>query len=280
MSLDPLDLARSAKHQLVTKSRAAANAVLDPMRRGERTVVMTPEFGMRFGNLLYLWLRSYQSTAQGRLTRALAAPAMSRGRRCSPVCATSPSHGAICGSRTSESRPTTTSTNATASTFAPAHLHDFIGDYLAPQVIPATDDGLVVNVRRGDFYSVESFRETFAFDQVGYLRAALGHIGPVPRLTVVSDDPGWCQDHLDVILRSRGLVPEYAEADPVANFLRVAAARRIIGTNSTFSYWAAYVASWLHDDAQVVMPLFTARTIRGTDAFQLDPSWNAIPGFH
>ncbi len=280
MARHPLDLARSLKHRLVTRSRTLADAVLDPMRRGSRTVVMTPEYGLRLGNLLYLWLRAHAQSAAGRPTWTLAAPAMEPWLqvfpRLRPITLDRPEL------RFSDRRERLNDHlfQRFGVDFSAQQVRAFVRDSLAPHVAPAADDGLVVNVRRGDYYSHAPFREKFEFDQVGYLREALGTIGDVRRLTVVSDDPAWCRAHLDPILRTTGAQPEYADTDPVANFLTVAGARRIIGTNSTFSYWAAYIAGVLHDDAHVVMPVFHARTVRGTDAYQLDPDWIAIAGYH
>ena len=55
------------------------------------------------------------------------------------------------------------------------------------------------------------------------------------RALVVSDDPDWCRANLDSLIRSRAGEVEYAAPDPLANFLAVARACRIIGTNSTFT---------------------------------------------
>lgn len=49
-------------------------------------------------------------------------------------------------------------------------------------------------------------------------------------------------------------------------------------TNSTFSYWCAYISNVLHRDnyAEVYAPWFHARTIDGGRAYQLDPRWSVI----
>lgn len=54
---------------------------------------------------------------------------------------------------------------------------------------------------------------------------------------------------------------------------------RLIGTNSTFSYWGGYVGDALRGDDQerrVVMPWFHQRTLNDGAADQLDPSWTII----
>jgi hypothetical protein len=154
----------------------------------------------------------------------------------------------------------------------------FVRETLAPHVVPDRTGALVINVRRGDYY--EEFAGKYAFDQVRYVGSALERIAPAERALVVSDDASWCRANLDSVIRSRIAEVEYARPDPLANFLAVAGAGRIIGTNSTFSYWAAYVAGVVHPDAEIVMPRFHARMAHGADAHQLDPRWSVIDGFH
>ena len=135
----------------------------------------------------------------------------------------------------------------------------------------------MINVRRGDYYT--EFIDKYAFDQVGYVGAALERVRPAERALVVSDDPDWCRENLTPSSVRTGR-PGIRRPDPLENFLAVAGASRIIGTNSTFSYWAAYVAGVMHPDAEVVMPRFHGRMDHGTDAHQLDPRWIVVDGFH
>ena len=129
-----------------------------------------------------------------------------------------------------------------------------------------------------DYYAEHASK--YSFDQAGYLEAALERASPAERALVVSDDAEWCRSNLHALIRSYAPSVDYAEPDPLANFRAVAGASRIIGTNSTFTYWAAYVAGVIHPDAEVIMPQFHARMVHGTDAHQLDPRWKVIDGFH
>jgi hypothetical protein len=159
-------------------------------------------------------------------------------------------------------------------------LEAFISDCIALH-IDADDSGvLVVNVRRGDYYSNPGVRARYGFDQLGYLRDALARMGEVERALVVSDDQHWCRENILEMLQATSGTVDFAEPDPVANFAAVARASRIIGTNSTFSYWGAYVAGVLHASPTVIMPLFHGRLPQGSDAYQLDPRWIAIDGYH
>jgi hypothetical protein len=158
-------------------------------------------------------------------------------------------------------------------------LRGFVSKVLAPHITPDLTKTIVVNVRRGDYYT--EFYDKYAFDQVGYVAAAIERVGAGSAVRVVSDDPAWCREHLDGVLRRAGRTVRYDDADPLQNFLTLCGASRLIGSNSTFSYWGAYVANVVHPDATIIMPRFHGRMAEGkTDAHQLDPRWIAIDGFH
>ena len=156
-------------------------------------------------------------------------------------------------------------------------LKAFIRDCITPHLDGTGEaDRLVINVRRGDYYSVPEFRAVYGMNIEGYIESALEKAGPAESVLVVSDDPAWCQEKL----RVSGNV-EYAEPGAWENFNAVATAHRLIGTNSSFSYWGGYVADTTNPGAQIIMPRFHKRSINGGNADQLDPSWhviNTVPG--
>lgn len=57
---------------------------------------------------------------------------------------------------------------------------------------------VVVNVRRGDYYSDPVHRANFGFDIAGYVRAAVARIprDEAGRIILVSDDVDWCLENL------------------------------------------------------------------------------------
>ena len=150
-----------------------------------------------------------------------------------------------------------------------------------PGFVDVDPDHLVVNVRRGDYYSVPEIRAQYGFDVVSYVRmawdASVQADGPPSRITVVSDDVPWCREELSW-LADRASVDWSGSTGPVADFLTVASARRIIITNSTFSYWAAHVGNVLRADnhAQVWAPRFFDRTQNGGRSWLLDERWSVI----
>lgn len=276
----PAIIARSAKHRLLVEAPAAADRSLDRFRRGPRCVLITPEFGMRLGNFLYLWMQAHGRSDPAGTVRVLGASAMQPWLDVFPALSelTLPRGELRFADR--RDRDHSHLYQRFGVDFTPELLRDFVDTFLRPYVTARQGDDLVINVRRGDYYADDAFAAKFGFDQLGYLAVALDFVSTATQVLVVSDDPTWCHVHLGPLLEHRGLIADYAAADPVENFLAVAGARRIIGTNSTFTYWAAYVADVLHDDAEIVMPSFHARTPKGADAYQLDPRWRTIDGFH
>ncbi|MCD2441012.1 alpha-1,2-fucosyltransferase [Agromyces sp. SYSU K20354] len=271
-------LASRAGRRTMQAGERIAGSTLDLMRRGERTVITTPSTGLRLGNLLYVWLQAHRRTRAGAPTLAREARAMA------PWLTAFPELSALTiapgGVRFSDRRTWDDAWlyQRFGVDFTADDLAAFVRETLASHVVPDRTETLVINVRRGDYYA--EFASKYAFDQAGYLAATLDRLAPAERALVVSDDADWCRTNLDSVIRMRADEVEYARPDPLANFLAVAGAARIIGTNSTFTYWAAYVAGVIHANAEVVMPRFHARMAHGTDAHQLDPRWTIIDGFH
>ena len=147
-------------------------------------------------------------------------------------------------------------------------------------------DHLVINVRRGDYYTVPETRAHYGFDVQSYLRLAwqqsVERDGPPSRITVVSDDMDWCRTELAWLAHSAPTT--WAErTGAVQDFRRVASARRVIITNSTFSYWAGHVSNvvWGDNHGQIWAPRFFDRSRNEGRSWLLDERWSiieALPG--
>lgn len=275
----PLRTARRAARRGLTGLQLVVESAVDLLRRGERTVLCPPLAGMRLGNLLYLWLNAHHRTASGGsvLVRA------SRGAAdwCREFPALDPYTVSGAEMRFSDRREWDSSWlyQRFGTDFSREQLHAFIQAVFGDRT-PADPGGrLVINVRRGDFYGTP-FEAKHGFEIVPYVESALRLFDRGESVLVVSDDPAWCREHLAGVLAARASDVEYAEPDAVGNLLALGQADKLIGANSTFSYWGAYIADALHDGAQIVMPRFHARMAHGTDAYQLDPRWTALEGFH
>ena len=260
------------------RARRTTGDIVDRFRRGDRTVIATPG-GMRFGNWLYLWLAAHQRTAEGHPTLVLEVPGMA------PWLEQFPALSALTIRRQDLRFHDRREWKGGAALqrfgvdFTREALQRFVREVLAPGSPTTPPAPVAVNVRRGDYYAYDGFRSRYGMDIEGFVREALAQVGPVPGILVVSDDPQWCREHLGEMLRSAAQEVSFAERDPVANFLAIASAPTLIGTNSTFSYWGGYVTDAIHDGARVVMPRFHARMDDGWDAYQLDPAWTALEGF-
>jgi hypothetical protein len=250
------------------------------MRRGDRTLITTPPAGLRFGNWLYLWLDAHQRTCAGERTVVLEAPGMEVWLDAFPAlrALTTPRDLVRFHDRR-EWDAETSWKQRFGIDFTRQSMDAFISECLAPY-IRADDTGmLLINIRRGDYYSDPGHRARYGFDQLGYVQDALTRVGPVDRTLIVSDDPDWCRENLLEMVQAASEIVDFADREPVSNFRAVACASRIIGTNSTFSYWGAYVSGVVHASPVVVMPRFHGRLPQGSDAYQLDPRWIAIDGY-
>ena len=239
---------------------------------------MTPSQGLRLGNFLYLWQRAHLKTAQGTETRVLESPALKPWLTAFPALRTLtlPRNEL----RFSDRREwdNVFLYQRFGIDFTAEDMSRFVDDVLAPRITDAAAGTLFVNVRRGDYYQAEHV-EKYAFDQIGYISEALASFDDIRRIRIVSDDDAWCRANLDSLARTATPDVAYDAPHPLGNFLAIASARLLIGSNSTFSYWGGYVATVRHADAQVVMPRFHGRMGGGrTDAHQLDPRWTAIAG--
>lgn len=265
---------KSSVRRITTRGERLAVATMDSLRRGNRTALCPPPAGLRLGNLLYLWLNAHHRTMSERTTLVRESSGMMQW--CTEFPALRSLTLAAAETRFSDRREWDADWQYQRFDvdFDRTQLRAFIQDVFDDRVQADTSDRLVVNVRRGDFYGTE-FENKHGFDIGAYVEAALAEVEPGGDVLVVSDDADWCRENLGGLLAGRSSI-EYSEPDPLKNLLALAGARRLIGANSTFSYWGAYIADTFHEDAQVIMPRFHARMPHGDDAYQLDPRWTVI----
>ena len=168
--------------------------------------------------------------------------------------------------------------------FDPPHLGDFIREALLPGSPVASrpadlhEGDLVVNVRRGDYFSVPEFRAMFGMDTRAYTTTAVARAleaePGVRRLVVVSDDADWCRAHLVEDLQAFG--PVHVRAGGVVDDLSALVhAPNLVVPNSTFSFWGGYIGDELRPGRVVVAPRFFRRDAESWRA-HLKPTWNVI----
>ena len=282
-------MAHPASVKAVTgPARRLRSSILAAVRRRQPTVIWAPSEGLGFGNFLYLWLRAHRESAVGRRTVVLIPPSMQCWLEAFPLLealSVKRSDVRLC------SRRTWGWFSAYGEDFNREHLQHFITDcLLSPELVAHAElraQVLTINVRRGNYYSEPHFRGTYSFDILAYLSEALDEIeteAVMDRIHVVSDGVDWCRLKLHAQLTTVGLDIKYCDPteSPLSNFLDCASSAALIGTNSSFSYWAGYVSNVLHGPlSMVVMPRFHARLGADYDAYQLDPDWivvDNIPG--
>ena len=272
--------------------RQAAAAVLHPLRSRGRTVAWTPEF-MGLGNLFQLAMWAHQGSVEGerrwirstdRLTPWLSVfPGLRRivlmpdevrftDRRVAPWREEARAAG------TDEAVPLHEPVDIQA-------VERFLRDVVLPgsslPAIPPSEGLMVVNVRRGDYFSDPEIRSQYGFDVRSYLQVAVhdsvARDGAPRAISVVSDDMDWCRDELPW-LQDFAPTTFPASGGAAEDFAVVSSARRLVITNSTFSYWAAHLSNLVHGDnhAEVWAPRFFDRTQNDGDSWLLDERWSIV----
>jgi hypothetical protein len=138
----------------------------------------------------------------------------------------------------------------------------------------ASVNSVCVNVRRGDYITSESSRNALGFVGEDYYRRGIDWIKANvedPRLVVNSDDMPWCREHLKFDLPTTYLAEEYAGWKFGEQLQLMTMCKHFLISNSTFAWWAAWLAS--HDKKLVVCPRrwFRNQSIRSEDL--IPPSW-------
>lgn len=139
------------------------------------------------------------------------------------------------------------------------------------------DDACVINVRRGDYYTVPGLAEIYGIDIRLFVQRALeiasGRGVSPRRFVLVSDDVPWCVTHVGPML------PGVVETLPdrvsfLDDLAALATAPTLLLANSTFSFWGAFLGDTERPDRLVIAPDHhlidgDGRPYRGT----YDPQW-------
>lgn len=115
---------------------------------------------------------------------------------------------------------------------------------------------VALHVRRGDYLSAASDPPHYRVLGADYYRSALDHLrrsGPVDRVVVFSDDPIWCETQLALGVPTLVVNRDSPDRSAVDDLLCLAHAHTLVTANSTFSWWAAWIATQ-RGPARVVAP--------------------------
>lgn len=263
---------------------------LSAVRRGDRLILFPPA-AIGFGNLLYVWLQASAAQAAGKKVFVRDPGENGSWKQWFPSIfdelLAAPSEIRFLDRRTVGKY-----FQGFDIDFSREVLDDFIDNRLMRRDEPfrglvesAADDKIVtINVRRGDYYSVEKFRKIYSFDIATYVRVALDETlkrGDFEKIRIVSDDIPWCRENLD-FTEQYAVVTYTSPGLSVAEQLALlAGSRRLVLTNSTFSYWGGYLSTRFYaaskqGSAEVVVPWFHSRLLADHGAYHADPTWTMI----
>lgn len=265
--------------------RRLAGPLINAVRRFGDPVTWTFP-GVNLGNFLYLWQHASTERHRGVLESVLLQDSVLPWLQVFP-------HLRELSLRRAEVRPWARRVlehdhSEFGVDFTSTELDAFVRERLlsSPSFAAAMDragdeEELVVNVRRGDYYSVPAFRALYGFDQVAYLRTAVEQAvaegGEPRRIRVVSDGLDWCRQHLGWLNDVGTVHFGSVEPGPAGDLAQICAADRLVITNSSFSYWGAYISEVRSGrPPSVWAPRLHRRDINGGRAWQLHPSWNVV----
>lgn len=261
--------------------------VTGAVRRGKTTVLLTGEWA-RLGNVLFYWLHAHIRQRAGTRyvvrTSEAARPWLDHLPDLARQLTVEPAGVRFYDRR--EWPPPPDLFQRFGSDFDTGDLDAFVRTFLLGSPLLARpgrpDDVVVVNVRRGDYYSDDKHRRNFGMEIEGYLRQALTRAfarRPHGGVHVVSDDIAWCRDNLGTLLAAFSPAVTYAPPASTGfdDFAALCSARTLICSNSTFSYWGGYVSTVrFGGDAHVIVPAFHARHVNEGVAYQLLSAWDVV----
>jgi len=254
-----------------------------------KEVYITPK-GARWRNLIYFFLRAYQYDQQGKNLRIIHTSHMIELLRHFPSL-----KKYIIGVNEIKFYHKKDNSNKFYQEFGIDFTEDdilnFIKEHLLTQQVisqyqlsePANED-LTINIRRGDFYEKNN-ASIYGYDQIGFIKHVFKNHYPAKkwnRITVISDNLKWCKENFKFLSEfcQELYFPEFKDNQVILGFLGIANSKNLILSNSTFSFWGAYLSNYLYDSYEnTICPIFGSRRIENTDLYQYNPRWNMITDF-
>ena len=128
------------------------------------------------------------------------------------------------------------------------HCKEEVKEVFKLPVTIGYQDYCSIHVRRGDYVK---YAAHFPPTSLNYLRLAMKEMKSrgVKKFIVCSDDINWCKKNMDGVEFSEGL-------NPFEDMALMASCGNHIITNSTFSWWAAYLG--VNPDRHVISPSHSA----------------------
>lgn len=271
--------------------RAFLGTILKFVRTGPETVILVPSVA-RGGNWLYEWLRAEK------ISQDTQAPAfLVKTQAMEPWLAEFPKLQELTKDSTHlrfRSMRIIGFSQKIRELFSEQEINSFIDTYLLSDSFvrrqqraqeTVTSQSLVINIRRGDYYSNPLVHQDFGIDTVEYVKTALrlATKNQVPdKVVVVSDDLAWCRENLSFLAETAPAIFEKLGADMFDDLATISVASHLILTNTTFGYWGAYIANReglcsiyapnIHErDRNIASPKNWVPHQHQTDWFQVSP---------
>lgn len=261
------------------------------INRSSTEVIITPK-GARWGNLLYFFLRAYIFKQQGKSLRILYTDHMDDLLKYFPQL----EKYTIRENQVKFYHKKDASNNfyqVFGKDFSEKDLNDFIQEHLVVTEFvksflntipePETDD-ITINIRRGDFYE-KGNSSVYGYDQIGFIKHVFdNHLKNKNwhRINILSDDMQWCRENFRFLGNYSAELnfPDFKEHQIISSFVWVAKSKNLILSNSTFSFWVAYLSNYLYQSYEnTYCPIFGSRRIENTDLYQYNPKWKMIRDF-
>lgn len=255
-------------------------------------VIITPK-GARWGNLLYFFLRAYIFEQQGQSLKILYTQHMDDLTTYFPQL----KKYIITENQVKFYHKKDASNNfyqVFNKDFSEQDLNDFIKEYLVSSEFAKsflssfsepTLNELTINIRRGDFYE-KGNSSIYGYDQTGFIKHIFkNYLNDKKwfRINILSDNMQWCKDNFDFLNEHASHLnfPDLNDHKIITSFLWVANSKNLILSNSTFSFWAAYISNYLYKSQKsTYCPIFGSRRIENTDLYQYNPEWVMIRDFN
>lgn len=250
-------------NSLINKMRKnIINTAISRIRTGPETIIMVPDIA-RGGNWLYEWMRAELYTNKNQAPAFLIhTPGMEGWLDEFPNL---DKYTRPASARRFKSLRAAGFGQDIEGLFSHSDLKNFIENNLlslsferrrakAKQLVNINT--LVINVRRGDYYTSPTIHKMFGIDTVTYIRAAIAQaieINIPSNIVVVSDDLKWCRQNLSFLSDVAPTRFDKFGEDMFDDLALLSVAHRLILTNTTFGYWGAYIAN-INYDAEIYAP--------------------------
>lgn len=140
------------------------------------------------------------------------------------------------------------------------------------------ENSIAVHVRRGDKVSEARWRAIFTVPERVWYQAAADRLqsGDNIRWFVFSDEPHWARHHLDFLPNARFVEHHGADAQ-IKDFHLMSQCKHFIISNSSFSWWAAWLSKYGTKQVIAPSPWFASKDFAAKEERICPLDWIRIP---